>query len=370
MVIRSLEFRDKKVLVILGPTATRKTDLALTLAKKYNGELVACDSRQVYRGLDVGTGKFPSPVIPAKVLRSRGTQDRGAGIHKSHGFRIKYGMTIKKGKGFWEIDGVKIWMYDVSDFSKQYTVADYVEDATKAIEKIISRNKLPIIVGGTGLYIKALLEGLPNLAVPIDEKLREELGKLNKAQLQSRLQQLSHITWKNMNESDRQNPRRLLRSIELLIMNPYIVKTQNNTPTFNKLKLPKLKIQNLNILKVGLIAPRKVLYEKINSRVFDWLNQGIIFEVKKLIKRGVSLRRIRELGLEYAVVADYLDGKITKEKMVDLMQTKTRQYAKRQITWFKKERYVTWFDITDENFPEKVEKEFGKWYYRAYAKKD
>src|SRR3989338_8195331 len=123
-----------KIIVIFGSTSTGKTDLALNLAKKFNGELVSCDSRQVYKKLDIGTGKLPGKQV-----------------------------NTEKGNGFWWLDGVKVWMYDVVNFRQQYTVYDYVKDADQVIENILSREKLPIIVGGTGLYLKALLEGLPNL---------------------------------------------------------------------------------------------------------------------------------------------------------------------------------------------------------------
>ena len=146
-----------KLLVILGPTATGKTDLALQLAGKFQGELVACDSRQVYKGLDIGTGKEP---------REKG--------------------KVVKGKGFWEIDRAKIRMYDVADPKVQYTVADYVKEAAKAVEDISSRAKLPIIVGGTGFYLKALLLGLSNLSVPVDLKLRKQLEKLSVGELQEK----------------------------------------------------------------------------------------------------------------------------------------------------------------------------------------
>ena len=169
----------QKVLVILGPTATGKTDLALILANKFNGELVSCDSRQIYRGLDIGTGKYPNSKL-----------------------------QITKSKGFWEIEGIRVWMYDVISPKKQYTVADYVKNADRVIRDIGKRGKLPIVVGGSGLYLKALLEGLPNLAIPIDRNLRKELEILTLEQLQMRLKKLSPERWNLLNDSDRQNKRR------------------------------------------------------------------------------------------------------------------------------------------------------------------
>ena len=184
----------KKLLVILGPTATGKTDLALYLAKKFNGELVSCDSRQIYGGLDIGTGKMPSnSTYEVKRIRPCRSNDIG----------------------YWEIDGIKIWMYDVVSPKKQYSVADYVKDADRVIGEIRAKGKLPIIVGGTGLYLKAIFEGLPNLAIPVDKKLRNRLAKLSKAELQEKLKKVSPEKWESLNQSDRENSRRLIRAIEL-----------------------------------------------------------------------------------------------------------------------------------------------------------
>ncbi|MBI4036261.1 tRNA (adenosine(37)-N6)-dimethylallyltransferase MiaA [Candidatus Daviesbacteria bacterium] len=313
-----------KLLVLLGPTATGKTDLGILLAKKFNGELIACDSRQVYKGLDIGTGKMPKSFV-----------------------------KVEKGEGFWAIDGIKIYCYDLVEPKKQYTVAEYIEMATNAIEDILQRDKLPIIVGGSGFYLRALLEGIPSLNIPVDKKIREELGKLSKEQLQSKLKVLDKGRWDRMNKSDRENPRRLLRSIELRLMNPYV----------NKVQAPNLKIKSYDVLKLGLTAPRENLYKNIDLRVFDWIRLGIILEAQNLYKAGLSLQRMRELGLEYAVLADYLSGKIrTEKKLTELMQFRIHGYLRRQQTWFKKEKNVRWFDITKPHLLSDLEKEIRIWY--------
>lgn len=297
----------EKILVILGPTATGKTDLALMLAKKFNGELVACDSRQVYSCLDIGTGKLPSK-------------------------EVKY----SKGEKFWIIDGIKVWMYDVVDPDKQYSVAAYVKDARVIIDDISNRAKLPIVVGGTGLYLRGLLDGFSNLVIPINAKLRDELSKLSLNELLEKLKKVDRRKWELLNESDRKNKRRLLRSIEVILMYPYKDKTQ----------MQSLISQNYDILKIGLTAPRDVLYKKIDSRLDLRFSQGLIEEAKNLYKKGLSLERMKQLGLEYGVLADYMNGAITKDQLVDNLKIKIHQYAKRQLTWFKKEKDVNWFDIT------------------------
>lgn len=315
----------EKLLVILGPTATGKTDLALSLAKKFNGELISCDSRQVYRDLEIGTGKLPSK---SKKLK------------------------VKRQKYCWEINGIKVWLYDVVDPKNQYTVADYVKDGERVIGEIRGRGKLPIIVGGTGLYLKALLEGLPNLAIPVDKKLRKELEYLSIDDLQKKLQQNQPERWEKMNNSDRQNRRRLIRAIELA-----------------GATLSIGKVQSFDALKIGLTAPRDILYKKADERVLARIKQGMVDEAKNLYQKGLSLKRMRSLGLEYGVLADYLDGKI-KDRLVTILQGKIHGFLRRQLTWFKKEKDVNWFDITDSEFPSNVENLVAKWYDRAYATKN
>lgn len=300
----------RKLLVILGPTATGKTDLGLRLAGKFNGELVSADSRQVYQGLDIGTGKYPG-------------------------------------------EKVKIWMYDVADPNRQYSVADYVKDAGKIIDDIVKRRKLPILVGGTGLYLKALLEGLSNLEIPVDKKLRKELEILSTVDLQKRLQQISPERWEKMNYSDRQNRRRLIRAIELAGVNVSIA-----------------KVQNFDVLKIGLTAPRNILYERADEQVFKRIRQGMVDEAKRIL----NLKRMRQLGLEYSSIADYLEGKIKKENLVKIMQGKIHGFIRRQLTWFKNPStssgFIHWFDISRKEFPANVEKLAATWYDQVHDPKN
>ncbi len=327
-----------KILVILGPTATGKTDLAIKLAEKFYGELLSCDSRQVYRGLDIGTGKIPNSK-----------------------FQIS---NTKKQNGLWEINGVKIWMYDVADLKKQYTVFNYVKDANKTIKDIIKRGKLPIIVGGSGLYLEALLYGLPNLAIPIDQNLRNKLINLTIKQLQQELQKLSPLRWGELNESDRQNPRRLVRAIEL--------ETSPRRSSFDYFDFAQYRYAqdhlrgvntSFNALKIGLTAPREVLYKKADRKVMGRINQGMIEEVKDLQKMGLTLKRMRQLGLEYGVLADYLEGNINnKEDLIKRMKGKIHGLIRRQLSWFKKEKEVFWFNIATADYLDKIDKVVIDWY--------
>ncbi|MBI3485981.1 tRNA (adenosine(37)-N6)-dimethylallyltransferase MiaA [Candidatus Daviesbacteria bacterium] len=313
----------KKLLVILGPTSSGKTDLALKLAKKLNGEIIACDSRQVYKKLDLGTGKHPS--LNTKVVKK---------------------------ENYWKIDEIKVHMYDLVDPSNQLNVSDYVKLANEIIKKVVKSKKLPIITGGTGLYLKALLQGFNNLAVPGDQKSRASLQLLTVSDLQKKLITLSLKKYLKMNSSDKQNKRRLIRAIEI---------SSTLSKIINK-KSSGLE-KEFSILKIGLMAPRKIINENIDQRVILRVNQGLIEEARNLYKDGLSLARMRELGLEYGCLADFIEGKLTEKELVEKLKIKIHQFAKRQMTWFKKETKVYWFDISQKNFEVQLEKAILKWYY-------
>lgn len=316
-----------KLLVILGPTSTGKTDLALSLAKKFNGELISCDSRQVYIGLDLGTGKMPGRNV-----------------------------SVEKKKGFWILDGIKIWMYDVASPKTQFDVSKYLLKVKKVLGGIERKGKLPIIVGGSGLYFKGLLYGFSNLGIPMDKKLRKNLEKLSLDELQKRLQNLSVKSWVGLNPSDQKNPRRLIRAIEIATVTPK-----------KRVKQLELKTKNFNLLKIGLTAPRDILYKRIDERVEKRIKQGMVEEAEQLLVEGVSLKKMRHLGLEYGVLADFLENKISKDNLVKIIQGKIHRYLRRQITWFKKEKEINWIDITEKNYMIRVENLVAEWYYQTNA---
>lgn len=322
-----------KILVILGPTATGKTDLALYLAEKLNGEIVSCDSRQVYKRLDIGTGKIPA--IESRIKN--------------------YESSIRKERSWWEIDGIRVWMYDVVSPKIQYTVADYVKHAFGVVKEVRERGKLPIVVGGTGLYLKALLYGLSNLSVPVDRNLRKELEQLTVTQLQERLKKISLVKWEKMNYSDQQNPRRLVRVIELE------VGKGGESGLVDKGLAKEFKI-----LKIGLTASKEILYQRSDERVVSRIKQGMIEEAEKLNKVGLSLKRMRQLGLEYGVLADYLENKTLdiwgNQGLIQIMQNKIHRFIRHQLTWFKKERNINWFNVTTSDYQDKIEKIVSDWY--------
>jgi tRNA dimethylallyltransferase len=282
----------KKVIVILGPTATGKSDLAVLLAKIYNGEIISADSRQVYKGMDIGTGK-----------------------------------VTKK-----EMGGVPHYLLDVASPKKFFTVSDYKKLANEAVEKILAKNKLPILCGGTGLYIQSIVDDLVVPEVPPDIKLRKELEKKSTDELFSELERLDTRRAKNI---DKNNPVRLIRAIE-------IVKAIGAVP-----KLKFGKNDKYEFLQIGLTLDKEGLEDKIHARLIKRIKCGMIAEVKRLNKSGVSWKRLDDMGLEYRFVASYLRGEMTKDVMIERLEIAIRQYAKRQTTWFKRDKRIKWFNPGD-----------------------
>ena len=316
---------NNKLLCIVGPTATGKTDIGLLLAQKFGGEIIACDSRQVYTGLDLGTGKEAND-----------------------------NQTVSKFSGYWILDGIKIWLYDMVDFNKQYTVADFIKDATTAIKTISNQNKLPIIVGGTGFYLDGLLYGVESDQIPADDELRKKLAAQDLTVTQDLLKQLDEDYFYSLNNSEQNNQRRLIRKIEIL---QYMQK--NPHPVAPKAGLDR----KFNILKIGLTADKETLDKRIEDRVIKRVDRGMLEETKTLQQTGLGYHRMRELGLEYRVMADFFEGIIaTKAEFIFTLQQKIKQFAKRQLTWFKRDKDIVWIDITEKKYAQKVEKLVQDWY--------
>ena len=249
------------MLAIYGPTQTGKTSLAINLARKYNGELVSADSRQVYKGLDVGSGK------------------------------VDFSDTVEKYAGYWIVNGVRINGFDLADPGQQFSVADFLEFAKSSISRIIDKKKLPIVVGGTGFYIKALLEGINSIGVPSDPKLRRKLEKLSTDVLYQKLSKLAKNRAELMNESDRANPRRLIRAIEIAIHKKdkrLRIKDQENTRYPFRLETRSRRaIPNSKYLILGLAAPNEFLFKKADRWLEERISHGLIEEVKNLMSSGL-----------------------------------------------------------------------------------
>ena len=299
-----------KILVICGPTATGKSDLAVRLAKKFNGEIISADSRQVYRGLDIGSGKI--------------TEE--------------------------EKQGIKHYLLDVANSEDRFSSAQYARLAKPAIAQIIKKNKLPIICGGTGFYIHSVVDDLATPKVKPDWVLRSKLEEQGIEKLQESLKDKDIKRWERMNESDRQNPRRLIRALEI------IEKTGKPIPVIRE------NTEGFDLLVIGIAAPSGILKERIRGRLLARLKQGMVEEIENLIESGISFSRLDELGLEYQWLGKYKQGKITYEVMVENLYKDIYDFSRRQMTWFKKDKRVNWFDITSQNWLLKVEDKVNRWY--------
>ncbi len=271
-----------KLVVIVGPTAVGKSDFAVEYALKHNGEIISADSRQVYKGLDIGTGK-----ITKKEMR-----------------------------------GVRHHLLDITSPRKQFNVGKYKKLAQKAIQDIISRKKLPIIVGGTGFYIDAVINNISYPDVTHNIKLRENLINKNSEELFEILKKLDLRFAFSLNNSEKNNKSRLIRSIEIAEALGKIPKVKKGKSAF-EVKWIKLEL------------PRERLKKEIKVRLLKRIKHGMVKEVEKLHKNGLSWKRMEELGLEYRYVSRYLRKMISKNEMIKILQTEIWHYAKRQILWFK-----------------------------------
>ena len=282
----TLKMQKKKIIVILGQTATSKSDLAIKIARKVNGEIISADSRQVYKRLDIGTGK-----ITQKEMR-----------------------------------GVPHHLLNVVNPRKKFTVAEYKKLADEKIVEIISRGKVPIICGGTGFYIDAITRGIIFPEVPPNNKLRKVLEKKTALELFKILQKLDKIRAKDIKEKNEQNNKiRLIRAIE-------IAKTIGKTPKITE-ETPPYKF-----IKIGLYLPTPILKKKVEKRVRKMFQAGLLKEIKKLKKTGISEKRLKEFGFEY--------DNPTEEKVI----SETIKYAKRQMTWFKRDLEIKWFNPSSKDF--------------------
>lgn len=300
-----------KIIVVLGPTASGKSDLAVKLAKKFKGEIISADSRQVYKGLNIGSGKVP----------------KDKKIPKSY---------ILNSKSYF-YNGISHHLLDVASPKRTFTVSQYQKFAGKAIKEILKRGKIPIVCGGTGFYIDALIYNYKLPEVPPNPKLRKELEKKSADELSKQLKKLDPARAKNI---DRFNKRRLIRALEIVLT--------------TKKPVPSTIIYDsiYNVLFIGIKKPQEELKELISKRLKKRLEQGMLKEIKNLHKSGVSWKKLESFGLEYRRVAEYLQEKLNQADMASLLQKDIEHYAKRQMTWFsakgglasneKKNRVINW----------------------------
>lgn len=285
--------KREKVIAIVGPTAVGKSTLAVLLAHQFNGEMISADSRQVYRELNIGTGK-----ITRKEMR-----------------------------------GIPHYLLDVADPKTQFSVAEYQKLAQQKIDEILSRGKLPIICGGTGLYTDSLLNNTAFPQAPQNPKLRKRLEKKSAAELFALLKKLDP---RRAETIDQHNSRRLVRAIEISKDTKCTRKGKRGTDAEGD--------RAYHVLWIGLTAPREELKAKISMRLFARIRKyRMIQEVRQLHQKGLSWKRMEELGLEYRYISRYLRKMLTKEETLAKLQTEIYRYAKRQMTWFRRNKKIHWF---------------------------
>ena len=292
-----------KILAVIGQTASGKSDLAVVLAKKFNGEVVSADSRQVYRRMNIGTGK-----ITKKEMRS-----------------------------------VPHYLLDVIDPQSTFTVARYKKHAEKAIHGILRRGKLPILCGGTGYYVQTITGGTNIPSVKPNTALRKRLEYAGTPELFAILKRLDP---RRAGEIDQHNRRRLVRAIEI-VNYLGVVPLIENTPRYD-------------VLSIGIKTNDQILKEKIATRLHARIRHGMIAEAKRLHDDGVSWKRMEEIGLEYKHLALHLQGKLSREEMERQLTAAIWQYAKRQKTWFKRDKTIHWINAKEIKEVEQLVKGFLK----------
>ena len=289
----------EKVIVICGPTASGKTALSIELAKKINGEIVSCDSMQIYKEMNIGTAK------PTKE----------------------------------EMQGIKHYMIDIISPDERYSVADYKKQAKEAIKEILSKGKVPIVVGGTGLYVDSLIYEIDYPEIELDEKYREELEQeVEERGLEALYEKAKEIDEEAIKKISSNDKKRILRILEI-----YHATGKNKTEQEKESRKTPVEFD----YKVfALNMDREKLYERINKRVDLMIENGLIEEVENIYKKYNKFPTAMQ-GLGYKEVVQYLEKRLTKEEMIEKIKQETRKFAKRQLTWFRKNKETIWLNADD-----------------------
>lgn len=286
-----------KVIVIVGPTASGKTALSIELAKKIDGEIVSCDSMQIYKDMNIGSAK---PTID-------------------------------------EMQGIKHYMIDIVPPDERYSVAEYKKQAEQAIEEILQKGKTPIVIGGTGLYANSLIYGIEYSNIKLDEEYRKQLEKIASSEdgLQKLYDEAIRIDSEAMKIISKNDKKRIIRVLEIY---------HSTGKTKTELEIESRKNGVKYDYKVFAIdMDREILYDRINRRVDIMIENGLIKEVEGLLVKYKQFPTSMQ-GLGYKEVVEYFDGKLTREEMIEKIKQESRRYAKRQLTWFRKNKETIWLN--------------------------
>ena len=297
----------QNVFIITGPTSSGKTSLALEMCKRFKGEIISADSRQVYKYMDIGTGKVP---VNSKI-------------------------KIEKGERCWKLDGIKVWGYDLVTPDQYFSGYDFADFALKKAKEIFESGKNVFIVGGTGFYLDLLTGRMKPSNVKPDFDLRDELESLSLFELQERLKGIDRKAFEKI---DQNNKARLVRAIEKKL-----------SAEVREAPLPYL--QNVDYVWIGLTSERELLYKRADSWVDEIWDGGLISEVNNLCGMGYGDSR-KLKGLVYKTVLDYLNEKLLDEDAKNRIKFDIHSYIRRQQTWFKKNNDIYWVDISQDDFKE------------------
>ncbi len=289
-----------KIIVIVGPTAVGKTYVSVELAKKLGTEIISADSAQIYRGMDIGTAKITSG----------------------------------------EMHGIKHHMIDIVEPDENYSVSDFKEDSEKIIDSLIENGKIPIIVGGSGLYVNSLIYDLDFGNAKSDKKIRDYYMYYYREHGEDALyEKLQKIDPASAEKIHKNNVKRVIRALEV-----YDITGTRFSELNTDIRKPSNKYE---CILVGLSMDRKILYERINMRVDNMISCGLPDEVRKLLSMGYSKDLVSMQAIGYKEIVDYLEESITLEDAVNTLKRNTRRFAKRQYTWFLKDENVKWFDVNN-----------------------
>lgn len=323
----------KKVLVIVGPTAVGKTSLGVNLATKLNGAIISADSVQVYKSLNIISGKD----LPQNARFEK----------KSNLNSEKYNI------GFYKFNKILVFLLDVVLPFYNFSVSDFVKAANPVLNFIQKQNKLPVVVGGTGFYINGLFNSIETINVARNEDLRKKLENKNVAELQKILIQKDKKKFDSMNNSDRNNPQRLVRAIEV----SQVARRSSHVAAQRR---------KHDVLFIGLKCDRRELKKRIDSRVEERLENGALKEAKKLFKNYQSFSSPVKNANGYRQLFEYFKKEISFEEALQKWKRSEYLHAKNQMTWFLKDKRIKWFDIKDKNFESKLEELVIDWYNKGY----
>ncbi|WP_226087405.1 tRNA (adenosine(37)-N6)-dimethylallyltransferase MiaA [Mesobacillus sp. S13] len=303
--------QKQKLIVLIGPTAVGKTKLSIELAKKFDGEIISGDSMQIYKGMDIGTAKI----------------------------------TVQ------EMEGIAHHLIDIKEPDESFSTAEFQELVREKINEISSRGKMPMIVGGTGLYIQSVIFDYHFTDAPSDPAFRHSLEQVAEAEGQEFLhEKLQEADPESASRIHPNNVRRVIRALEIIHC------TGKTASELQENQSPELLY---DIALIGLTMDREMLYNRINYRVDLMMEQGLLDEVKYFYEKGLrDCQSIQAIG--YKELYDYFDGKVPLEKAIENLKQNSRRYAKRQLTWFRNKMNVEWFDMSESNDDEKKFAEISK----------